>query len=76
MRPSMNGRRKIVSNSEVYCKLSSGTLAGVPIAGALGDQQAANLGHAFFEAGQAKNTYGGYLAQSLSLWVPLCLTVI
>ena len=67
MRHSMNGRRKIVSNSEVYCKLSSGTLAGVPIAGALGDQQAATLGQACFEAGQAKNTYGGYPAQSLSL---------
>lgn len=49
---------KIVSNSEVYCKLSSGVLAGVPIAGALGDQQAATLGQACFEAGQAKNTYG------------------
>ena len=54
----MNGRRKIVSNAEVYCKLSSGALAGVPIAGALGDQQAATLGQACFEAGQAKNTYG------------------
>ena len=49
---------RIVSNSEVYCKLSSGVLAGVPIAGALGDQQAATLGQACFEAGQAKNTYG------------------
>lgn len=49
---------KIVSNSEVYCKLTSGALAGVPIAGALGDQQAATLGQACFEAGQAKNTYG------------------
>ena len=49
---------RIVSNSEVYAPLSSGVLAGRPIAGALGDQQAATLGQACFEAGQAKNTYG------------------
>ena len=33
-------------------------LAGVPIAGVLGDQQAALFGQACFEAGTAKNTYG------------------
>ena len=33
-------------------------LAGVPIAGALGDQQAALFGQARFEPGEAKNTYG------------------
>ena len=33
-------------------------LAGVPISGAIGDQQAALFGQACFNAGQAKNTYG------------------
>ncbi len=33
-------------------------LAGIPIAGAIGDQQAALFGQACFKAGQAKNTYG------------------
>ena len=32
--------------------------AAVPVAGALGDQQAALFGQACFEAGNAKNTYG------------------
>jgi len=32
--------------------------AAVPVAGALGDQQAALFGQACFEAGDAKNTYG------------------
>jgi glycerol kinase len=35
-----------------------GVLAGVPIAGDLGDQQAALFGQTGFEAGRAKNTYG------------------
>ena len=35
-----------------------GILAGVPIAGDLGDQQAALFGQTAFEAGRAKNTYG------------------
>ena len=33
-------------------------LAGVPIAGILGDQQAALVGQACFQPGEAKNTYG------------------
>ncbi len=33
-------------------------LSGVPISGAIGDQQAALFGQACFEAGQAKNTFG------------------
>ena len=33
-------------------------LAGIPISGAIGDQQAALFGQACFNAGQAKNTYG------------------
>ncbi|HEY5301781.1 MAG TPA: glycerol kinase GlpK [Acetobacteraceae bacterium] len=35
-----------------------GVLAGVPIAGVLGDQQAALFGQACFAPGEAKNTYG------------------
>jgi glycerol kinase len=33
-------------------------VAGVPITGILGDQQAATFGQAAFEAGESKNTYG------------------
>ena len=44
----------IASSSEIY-----GTaLGGVPVAGILGDQQAALMGQACFEPGEAKNTYG------------------
>ncbi|GAA3897326.1 glycerol kinase GlpK [Microbacterium invictum] len=35
-----------------------GVLRGVPIAGMIGDQQAATFGQAAFEAGESKNTYG------------------
>ena len=35
-----------------------GVLDGVPIAGILGDQQAAAFGQAAFDAGESKNTYG------------------
>ena len=48
---------RIVSSSEVYAE-ASGALAGVPISGILGDQQAALMGQACFAAGEAKNTYG------------------
>src|SRR5260370_25519198 len=34
------------------------TIAGVPITGILGDQQAALVGQACFHAGEVKNTYG------------------
>jgi glycerol kinase len=47
----------IVSSSEVYGE-AVGLLAGVPIAGILGDQQAALVGQACFRPGEAKNTYG------------------
>ena len=33
-------------------------IAGVPITGVLGDQQAASFGQTIFSAGEAKNTYG------------------
>ena len=49
---------RIVSSSEVYGHVAAGPLAGVPLAGDLGDQQAALVGQTCFEPGQAKNTYG------------------
>jgi len=49
---------RIVSSSEVYRHVATGPLAGVPLAGDLGDQQAALVGQTCFEPGQAKNTYG------------------
>jgi glycerol kinase len=49
---------RIASSSEVYAKIGSGPLAGVPIAGILGDQQAALVGQTCLRPGEAKNTYG------------------
>jgi glycerol kinase len=50
---------EIRSSSEVYGHAhSSSLLREVPIAGILGDQQAATFGQAAFEAGESKNTYG------------------
>ena len=37
---------------------SSSLLREVPVAGILGDQQAATFGQAAFDAGESKNTYG------------------
>ena len=49
----------IKSSSEVYgLGREGGMVPGVPIAGILGDQQAATFGQACFEVGMAKNTYG------------------
>ena len=50
---------EIRSSAEVYGHgRAHGLLADVPIAGILGDQQAATFGQACFEPGMAKNTYG------------------
>ena len=50
---------EIRSSSEVYGNgREGGMLPGVPIAGILGDQQAATFGQVCFEPGTAKNTYG------------------
>ncbi|MBP1300327.1 MULTISPECIES: glycerol kinase GlpK [unclassified Curtobacterium] len=50
---------EIVSSSEVYGHVeSSSLLREVPIAGILGDQQAATFGQAAFDQGESKNTYG------------------
>lgn len=48
---------QIRSSSEVYGNCS-GVLEGVPLAGLLGDQQAALFGQACLAPGEAKNTYG------------------
>ncbi|MGZ3377378.1 MAG: FGGY family carbohydrate kinase, partial [Phenylobacterium sp.] len=48
---------EIRSSSEVYGE-ASGDLAGVPVASALGDQQAALFGQTCFAPGEGKNTYG------------------
>jgi glycerol kinase len=50
---------EIRSSSEVFGTVhSSGLLREVPIAGILGDQQAATFGQAAFGPGESKNTYG------------------
>lgn len=48
---------EIVPSSQVYGE-ARGDLAGVPVAGALGDQQAALFGQTCFALGEAKCTYG------------------
>ncbi|MFC5338548.1 glycerol kinase GlpK [Leucobacter denitrificans] len=50
---------EIRSSSEVYGTAhETSLLRGTPIAGILGDQQAATFGQAAFNAGDSKNTYG------------------
>jgi glycerol kinase len=48
---------EIRASSEVYGEAKNG-LAGIPVAGDLGDQQAALFGQTCFSVGEAKNTYG------------------
>ncbi len=59
----MNILPEVRDCSQVYGYVSEDVaglkeLAGIPISGAIGDQQAALFGQACFNAGQAKNTYG------------------
>ncbi|MBN9175592.1 MAG: glycerol kinase GlpK [Microbacterium sp.] len=50
---------EIRSSSEVVGEVQlPGVARGVPVAGILGDQQAASFGQAAFDAGESKNTYG------------------
>ncbi|RWR22704.1 glycerol kinase [Microbacterium enclense] len=50
---------QIRSSSEVYGTVeSSSLLRETPVAGILGDQQAATFGQAAFDPGESKNTYG------------------
>ena len=46
------------SSGEFSVIEAGGTVAGIPVAGILGDQQAATFGQAAFSAGESKNTYG------------------
>ena len=48
---------EIKSSSIEYAK-AKGVLDGIPVAGILGDQQAAVFGQTCFSVGEAKNTYG------------------
>ncbi|KIY68901.1 glycerol kinase [Cylindrobasidium torrendii FP15055 ss-10] len=49
---------KIVSTSEVYGCIASGSLKGVPVGGLVGDQQGALVGNRCLRKGEAKCTYG------------------
>src|SRR4051794_41943045 len=49
---------EIHASSEVYGEVKTGGFTGIPIAGDLGDQQAATFGQACLSPGEAKNTYG------------------
>lgn len=49
---------QVRSSSEVYGEAKLPAIAGVSVAGILGDQQAALVGQACFAPGEVKNTYG------------------
>ena len=49
---------EIVPSVGTVARCGDGPLAGVPLSGVLGDQQAAMFGQAAFDVGEAKNTYG------------------
>ena len=49
---------EVRSSSEVYGTATLPAVAGVEVAGILGDQQAALVGQACFHPGEVKNTYG------------------
>jgi glycerol kinase len=49
---------QVRSSSEVYGAATLPAILDVPIAGILGDQQAALVGQACFRSGEVKNTYG------------------
>jgi glycerol kinase len=49
---------RIAPSSASYGAAQISALRGIPIAGILGDQQAALVGQTCFEPGEAKNTYG------------------
>ncbi len=49
---------RITASSAILGEIREQPLAGVPLAGLLGDQQAALVGQTCFAPGEAKNTYG------------------
>ncbi len=58
MKIPMSMLPEIRSSAETYGAVAGGVLEGTPVAGILGDQQAATFGQVCFEIGEAKNTYG------------------
>ncbi|KRA22501.1 glycerol kinase [Microbacterium sp. Root61] len=53
MMPAIRSSSEVLGESQL-----PDVMHGVPIAGILGDQQAATFGQAAFDAGESKNTYG------------------
>ncbi len=53
MLPAIRSSSEVLGDAQL-----PGVASGVPIAGILGDQQAATFGQAAFDAGESKNTYG------------------
>lgn len=53
MMPAIRSSSEVLGDTQL-----PGVASGVPIAGILGDQQAATFGQAAFDAGESKNTYG------------------
>jgi glycerol kinase len=53
MLPAIRSSSEVVGTAQL-----PGVVRGVPVAGILGDQQAAAFGQAAFDEGQSKNTYG------------------
>jgi glycerol kinase len=49
---------EVKGSSQVYGEAALDAVAGIPVAGDLGDQQAALFGQTCFAVGEAKNTYG------------------
>ncbi len=49
---------EVRSSSEIYGEITAAGLAGLPLAGIAGDQQAALFGQMCFTPGKSKNTYG------------------
>ncbi|MFZ0581453.1 MAG: glycerol kinase GlpK [Candidatus Acidiferrales bacterium] len=49
---------RIASSGEIFGRVQFPAIEGVPIAGIIGDQQAALVGQTCFAPGEAKNTYG------------------
>jgi glycerol kinase len=64
---------EVRASSEVYGEASVAGLAGIPIAGIAGDQQAALFGQLCTEAGLTKNTYGTgcFMLQNTGTSVPV-----
>ncbi len=69
---------EIRSSSEVYGEAAGTALGGRPIAGILGDQQAALFGQTCFAPGEAKNTYGtgSFLLLNTGAEITRCETLL